>query len=151
MARTSRARSAPSGGKDQSWLEDLWDEPTDSVPLVRGGPEALQGAWLSVQGRRQAELLVQGDHLTVHFADGEIYMGRFTLGGGRPATMDVSVEEGPPRHKGQLARCIWEVAGDTLYWCTASPGQAERPADFAENDAQHLCLVFHREHTLGRR
>jgi uncharacterized protein (TIGR03067 family) len=150
MARTSRTRSVPSGGKDQTWIEDLWDEPTTSVPLVRSGPEALQGAWLSVAGRRQAELLVSGDHLTVHFADGDIYMGRFTLGEGRPATMDVRVEEGPPRDKGQVARCIWEVDGDTLRWCIASPGQLQRPARFDEADPRHLCLVFHREHTLGK-
>jgi uncharacterized protein (TIGR03067 family) len=110
----------------------------------------LQGAWLSVAGRRQAELLVSGDHLTVHFAEGDIYMGRFTLGEGQPATMDVRVEEGPPQHKGQLARCIWEVDGDMLRWCTALPGQPGRPADFAEADPRHLCLVFHREHTIGK-
>lgn len=147
MARTPRARSVLAPGKDQSWIEDLWDEPTSSVPLPRDDALALQGAWLSVEGRRQAELLIQGDHLTVHFADGDIYMGTFTLApDARPAAMDVRVEEGPVRHKGQVARGIYQLEGDTLNWCTASPGQPDRPAAFAEHDAQHLCLVFHREH-----
>jgi uncharacterized protein (TIGR03067 family) len=151
MARTPRTRSVLAPSKDQSWLEDLWDEPTASVPLFPAAAEALQGAWLSVAGRREAEMLVSGDHLTVHFADGTIYMGTFTLGAaGRLATMDVRVEEGPPRHKGLTARCIFELDGDLLRWCTASPGQSERPAAFDEHDPRHLCLVFHREHTLGK-
>ncbi len=150
MPRKSRTRAAPAWASDPGWLENLWDEPTALAPRARAGPEALQGAWLATAGRRQAELLIRGGHLTVHFDNGDIYMGRFTLGEGRPATMDVLVEEGPHKHKGRLALCVWEVAGDTLRWCTASPGQTERPAGFTEADPQHLCLIFRREHTLAK-
>jgi len=162
MPRKARACPVPSRVNDPSWLENLWDEPATIVPLVREDSativplvssdfDALQGAWLAVAGRRQAELLVSGDRLVIHFGNGDIYMGRFTWVQGRPATMDVRVEEGPPHHKGQLACSIWEVVGDSLRWCTASPGQPERPTDFVEADPQHLFLVFRREHTNGKR
>lgn len=150
MTRRARTLSAPNWADGLIWLETLWDEATAPVPRARTGPGALQGAWRAVSGRRPGELLISGDHLAVHFDDGSIYMGRFTLGEGRPAKMDVLVEEGPPAHKGLKALCIWEVQGDTLRWCTASPGQPDRPAAFAEADPQHLCLEFRREHVAPR-
>jgi hypothetical protein len=143
MPRKSRTASGTSWANDLIWLENLWDEPTPATPRARSGPESLQGAWMASSGRRQGELLIRGDRLTVHFSDGDIYMGRFTLGDG---TMDVTIEEGPAHHKGLLALCLWEVDGDTLRWVTASPGQKDRPADFIEADPRHLLLVLTREH-----
>jgi len=61
--------------------------------------------------------------------------------------MDVRVEERPSRHKGLLAQCIYEVDGDVLRFCAASPGQGERPMAFAEVHPLHLCLIFRREHS----
>lgn len=145
MARTPQTRSATLRDRDLTHLEDLWDEPAPcAAPACNGEP--LQGAWLCVSGRRPGKLLIRGGHLTLHFADGTIYMGTVALGrNGRVGTMDVRVEEGPPRHKGQTALCIYELNGDTLLWCTASPGQADRPIAFAEYDPQHLFLTFQRE------
>jgi uncharacterized protein (TIGR03067 family) len=150
MARVPRARST-STGEEHTRLEDFWDEPTPSTRPTRSDAEALQGAWMSVAGRRPAELLVCGSRFAVHFADGDIYIGSFTLGTeGWPGTMDLTIEEGPSRHKGQLALCIYEMDGEVMRWCTASPGQPERPRVFAEHDPLHLCLVFRREHTNRR-
>jgi len=63
----------------QSHIEDCWDEPV----LGDGGSGAdlgaLQGAWFSVSGRREAELLISGHHFAFRFADGDIYMGAFDL------------------------------------------------------------------------
>lgn len=111
----------------------------------------MQGAWLCVAGRRKASFLVAGDRFTVHFDDGAIYMGTFTLDGdGWPGTMNVLVEEGPTRHKGLVALCIYEFDGDDLRWCAAEPGQKERPTSFIEEDPRHLCLVFRRGHSQGK-
>jgi uncharacterized protein (TIGR03067 family) len=153
MARTPRTRSVPTQAiEDPTHLEDLWDEPAPSPHIIRPDAEALQGAWKSVTGRRQAEFLISGNRFTIHFGDGDIYMGSFTLGkNGRTRTMDVRVEEGPNRHRGLIALCIYELDGDMMRWCTASPGQADRPLAFAEHDPQHLFLVFRREHQLGKR
>jgi uncharacterized protein (TIGR03067 family) len=139
-------------GEDHTRLEDCWDEPSPRSRPVCSDTEALQGAWISIAGRRQAELLVSGSHFAVHFADGDIYMGSFTLGcDGWPCTMDLQIDEGPHRHKGQLALCIYELDGDLMRWCTASPGQPERPKTFAEEDPLHLSLVFQLEPRNGRR
>jgi uncharacterized protein (TIGR03067 family) len=127
-------------------LEDCWDEPAAPELDGRGDLEALQGRWLCVSGRRPAELLVSGGHFTVIFADGDIYMGAFELlTQTRPRGMDMHIAEGPARHKGRVALCIYELDGVTLRWGTTGPGQAERPAAFAEDHPQTLCLVFRRE------
>ncbi len=145
MARARRARSVLSKKEDATHLEDFWDEPVPCARTLQADMDALQGAWTAVSGRRQATFLISGNLFTVHFADGDIYMGSFALGtNGRYRTMDVQVDEGPLRHKGQRALCIYELDHDMLRWCTASPGQIDRPAAFTEADPMHLCLVFRR-------
>jgi uncharacterized protein (TIGR03067 family) len=132
-------------------LEDCWDEPEPVAPQDHQALEALQGAWEFVSGRRRAELLISGTHLAIHFADGDIYLGSFTLEpASRPGLMIIHIDEGPPRHKGGTAHCIYEVVGDTLRWCTAWPGPANRLSAFPdESDPRYLCLAFRREHLNG--
>jgi uncharacterized protein (TIGR03067 family) len=147
MARGPQTRSVVSKPETHARLEDCWDEPAPGVACALSDLGRLQGAWLAIAGRRQAELLIAGSRIAVHFADGDVYLGSFTLDhDGRHRTMNVRVEEGPPRHRGLVALCIYEIDGDVLRWCTASPGQAARPAVFADSDPLHLCLVLHREH-----
>jgi len=128
-------------------LEDCWDEPAPPAP---GGPadlEALQGAWVSASAGGEVELLVAGAHFTVRFKGGEVYVGSFGLDpASRPRRMDMRIEEGPARHKGQTARCIYHLDGDVLRWCAVRPGLGERLAAFpAADDPRYLGLVFRRE------
>ena len=133
-----------------SRLEDSWDEPLPCEHTLRAAHEELQGAWFSVSGRRDAELLFSGNRFTVRFADGHIYMGVFELTPTAvPRLMLMCVEEGPDHHKGKTAVCIYEVTGRTLRWCAASPGHRERLTAFpAEDHPQYLCLLFSREQRL---
>lgn len=152
MAHRPRPRTVPTVGEEHVRLEDFWDEPAPRERPACPDTQALQGAWACVAGRRRALFLVAGDRFTLHFADGAIYMGTFSLGDdGWPCAMDVRIDQGPPRHKGLDALCIYEFDGDTLRWCTAEPGQQERPTAFIELDPRHLCLVFRREHLSGKR
>jgi uncharacterized protein (TIGR03067 family) len=146
MARGPRTHAAPTRGEERPRLEDFWDEPALDVMMLHSSTEVLQGAWACVEGRRPARALICGSRITVHFADGDIYMGTFSLGtDGLPGSMDVQIEEGPARHKGQVSRSIYELTGDTLRWCIASPGQSDRPLSFAEHDPLHLFLVLRRD------
>jgi uncharacterized protein (TIGR03067 family) len=106
----------------------------------------LQGAWVSVFGRREADLLVAGRLFTVRFADGEVYMGAFQLNPAAwPKAIDMRVDEGPARHKGKIALCIYELDGDLLRWCPGEPGRETRPAVFPpENDPKYLYMEFRR-------
>src|SRR5215831_7193002 len=89
--------------------------------------EQLQGAWTSVFGRREADLLVAGRLFTVRFADGEVYMGAFQLNlAAWPKAIDMRVDEGPARHKGKIALCVYELDGDLLRWCATEPGREKR-------------------------
>jgi uncharacterized protein (TIGR03067 family) len=109
--------------------------------------ERLQGAWVSVSGRREAEFIVSGYLFAVRFKDGDTYLGTFRLGPEeRPRTMDMRIDEGPAHHRGKIARCIYEVEGDTLRWCPGEPGAEERLKDFpAENAPKYLSMRFRRE------
>jgi uncharacterized protein (TIGR03067 family) len=109
--------------------------------------EQLQGTWTSVAGRRGAEFLVAGMLFTVRFTDGEVYMGAFNLNPrARPKTMDMRIDEGPGKHRGKIAHCIFELVGDTLHWCPAEPGTEERLASFPSVlDPHYLSMVFRRE------
>ena len=124
-----------------------------TVSLVAAETEAqaerasLQGTWRSVSGRREAEVLFAGYLFTVHFADGEVYMGAYQLDShAHPKKMDMRIDEGPDKHRGKIAHCLYEVDGDTLRWCAVEPGSEERPTAFPSvYDTHHLSMVLQRE------
>jgi uncharacterized protein (TIGR03067 family) len=114
---------------------------------ARKDKEALQGTWNFVSGLREAQLLIAGDHFTVRFTTGEIYVGTYHLDPARkPRAMDLVISEGPERHRGKTALAIYELDGDHLIWCPAEPGVGDRLRAFPpEADTRHLCLVFRRD------
>ena len=109
--------------------------------------EHLQGAWVSVAGRREAELLIAGNLFAFKFLDGKIYMGTLDIDAGeQPKEMVLRIDEGPVKHKGKFALCIYELDGDTLRWCPTEPGSDERLTAFPGlDDGRYLCLVFQRQ------
>jgi uncharacterized protein (TIGR03067 family) len=113
---------------------------------VRPGTDLdlLQGSWATVAGPKEARLLVAGDRFAFEFANGDIYIGTFTLDPhADPKRMDMRIEEGPVSHKGCLALCIYEFDGDLLRWCPAKPGDWRRLSCFPSvDDGRFLSLVF---------
>jgi uncharacterized protein (TIGR03067 family) len=132
--------------KRHGLVEDCWDEPDAPGVLAGTGLEVLQGAWFSVNGRRDAEFLVAGDHFTFRFADGDIYMGSVEVDGeSQPRLMTMRIAEGPAKHRGKVALCFFEQDGDALRWCATEPGRDERLSAFpAEDDPKYLILHFRR-------
>jgi uncharacterized protein (TIGR03067 family) len=112
----------------------------------------LQGAWMSIAGRRQAELLIAGNLFSIKFLDGAIYMGTFEIDPAeQPCEMDMRIDEGPIKHKGNITLCVYDLTGDTLRWCPGQPGSEERPQGFCdEDDPNGLCVVFRREYPRWR-
>jgi uncharacterized protein (TIGR03067 family) len=108
--------------------------------------ELLQGTWVSVFGRREAEMLIAGGLFTVRFADGDVYMGAFRLDPTLwPKAIDMRVDEGPAQHRGKIALCVYDLHGDALLWCPTEPGTTERLAAFPpENDPRYLYTEFRR-------
>jgi uncharacterized protein (TIGR03067 family) len=133
-------------------LEECWDEPGAPGGVDRPDAEALQGVWESGSGSQQVELLVAGSHFAVCFRDGAVYMGDFELEPDvPPKTMVMRIEEGPARHKGKSARCVYELDGGTLRWWLPEPGPRERPATFpAADDPRYLCIELRRKGAAGR-
>jgi hypothetical protein len=132
--------------KANGLVEDHWDEPDLPNYQVDAGLDGLQGAWFSSAGRRDAEFLIAGNHFTFRFADGDIYMGTLEISDGTPRTMTMIIAEGPNKHRGKTAVCLYEQNGELLRWCASEPGREERLADFpSEDDPKYLVLLFRRE------
>src|SRR5579862_2779633 len=105
----------------QSHIEDCWEEPVVPDTPAPMDLQALQGTWYSVAGRREAELLISGNHFAVRFSDGDIYIGVFDLTADAPKTMAMRIHEGPTHHKGKTALCLYEFDSRHLHWCAALP------------------------------
>jgi uncharacterized protein (TIGR03067 family) len=119
---------------------------TKKRKAARTDRDRLQGIWSYVAGQRRAELLIAGDHYTVKFRNGDLYMGTFTLSPARkPKHIDLTVEEGPARHRGQVSLGIYRLEGELMHWAPGEPG-AGRPAGFpAPESRECLYLVLRRE------
>jgi uncharacterized protein (TIGR03067 family) len=109
----------------------------------------LQGAWNFVSGIREAQLFIAGDHFTVKFKNGDIYLGVYVLDPTtKPKMMDMTIQEGPEKHRGLTSLVIYELDGDKLIWCPAEPGTGCRRCAFPpDGDLHNLCIVFRREKT----
>ncbi len=130
----------------QSHIEDCWEEPAINEPAAPTDLDVLQGAWYSIGGRREAELLVSGKHFAFRFADGDIYIGVFELDlHAAPKTMDMRIDDGPVQHKGKTALCLYELDGVHLRWCATSPGRERLTAFPAADHEQSLVMIFRRE------
>jgi uncharacterized protein (TIGR03067 family) len=111
----------------------------------------LQGTWNYLAGTREAQLLITGDHYTVQFKNGDLYVGTFVLDPERkPKAMDMRIEQGPARHLGLTARAIYALDGNRLLLCPARPGTDDRPKFFpGPDDPTYLFMVFERQKTTS--
>src|SRR5262249_29705787 len=100
----------------------------------------LEGEWTMVSGeiegqpmpeafRKTARRVAKGDETTVTMG-GQLFMkAKYTVDPvRRPRTIDYAMTGGPSRGKTQLG--IYELDGNTVKFCFASPGK-ERPTEFS--------------------
>jgi uncharacterized protein (TIGR03067 family) len=128
----------------------LLDETRAREEAARRDRERLQGPWRFVSGKREAQLLVSGDHFTMRFRNGDIYVGTFTLDPThRPRAMDLTIQDGPEPFRGKTALAIYELDGEHLIWCPAPPGSERLRAFPAQDDEAHLCIIFRRDRAKG--
>jgi uncharacterized protein (TIGR03067 family) len=128
-------------------VETLVERDRAREEAARRDRDRLQGVWGFVSGRREAELIVCGDHFTMRFRHGDIYVGTYTVDPtSRPRAMDLFIQEGPEAYRGMTALAIYEFDGDHLIWCPSEPGRGQRhPAFPPEGDTEHLCIIFKRQ------
>jgi hypothetical protein len=107
----------------------------------------LQGDWLTTEGRRAGELLISDRTYSMRFMDGTVYKGSFELLPDQsPAVMVMKIEEGPLKHKGKTAWCLYALEMGLLRWCPTEPGSEERLSAFpAIDDYRYLHTVFRRD------
>src|SRR5947207_1259370 len=108
---------------------------SSSPPQSSADLDHLQGEWLTIEGRRAGELSITGKTYTLRFLDGTFYQGTFDLlPEHSPPVMVMHIEDGPPKHKGKSARCVYTLDVGLLRWCPTEPGSDERLATFPDLD-----------------
>src|SRR5262249_891645 len=96
-------------------------------------------------GKREAKLLISGEHFTMHFRNGDVYVGTFSLdAAAHPRAMDMTITEGPDAHRGKTSLAIYEFDGDHLIWCPAEPGREDPLRAFPGHEDCGLCIIFKR-------
>jgi hypothetical protein len=107
----------------------------------------LQGEWLTIEGRRAGEFFISGRTYNLRFLDGTFYKGTFDLvTDGSLHAMVMHIEEGPPKHKGKSAWCLYSLDVGLLRWCPTEPGSDERLSAFPDmEDRRYLQTVFRRD------
>jgi uncharacterized protein (TIGR03067 family) len=109
----------------------------DKKEDVKKDQDKLQGTWTVVsaeldgnklpQDQAKGELVFKGDKYS-YSAGGETGEGTYKIDPSKkPKTMDAVPADGP--FKGQTVEEIYEVEGDELKICLATPG-TKRPTDF---------------------
>jgi hypothetical protein len=118
----------------------------DSVPLCSDLAH-LQGEWLTMEGRRPGDLLISGRNYILRFMDRTFYKGTFELFPDQiPQAMLMHIEEGPPKHQGKSAWCLYALDLGLLRWCPTEPGSQERLTAFPSlDDTRYLHTVFRRD------
>jgi uncharacterized protein (TIGR03067 family) len=87
----------------------------------------LQGVWTTLPGRRQAQLFITGEHFTMRFRRGDVYVGTFSVDPTqRPRAMDLRIIAGPESSVGKIALAIYQFDGEHLIWSPSLPGDPER-------------------------
>src|SRR5438105_5197480 len=123
-----------------------------TVEIVEAEPipqelKCLQGMWISAAGRRPLQFHIDGQNFVVRFRDGDVYTGWLDVGTDEwPRTMVMSIADGPVKHKGKTALCIYQWEGERFRWCPAEPGNDDPPAEFPEiEDTRFICTIFERD------
>ena len=109
----------------------------------------LQGEWSMVSGEidgkampdeflKGAKRVAKGDETTVVIA-GQVFMkATFTIDPAKkPKTIDYAMTDGFSKGKKQLG--IYEIEGETVKFCFASPGK-DRPSDFTTKEGSGRTL-----------
>jgi uncharacterized protein (TIGR03067 family) len=119
--------------------------------------EQLQGTWRAVSseqgGKAQKNakehlLIFDGDTFTLKSGDQVFAKGTFTLDPAQsPKAIDMTITEGlREQDKGKQVHGIYELGKDTLKWCTANPGDRDRPAEFATKEGtKHMLVTLRKE------
>lgn len=128
-------------------MNALMHDPGLKEAAIARDKARLQGVWNFLTGRRKVQLVIDGDHYTSRFNNGDVYEGTFQLDPTKkPKTMDMTITEGPEKHKGLVSHCVYALDGDHLVWCPNEPGVEERPNAIPGTDSQkYLCVVFKRQ------
>ena len=120
-------------------LETLQRKKAANADGAKAELAKLGGEWSMVSGeingqpmpeemRKQFKRIVMDDETTVMNGDQVFMRAKFTIDPAKsPKTIDYTQLEGPTKGAKQLG--IYELTGDTIKFCFASPGK-DRPTDF---------------------
>jgi uncharacterized protein (TIGR03067 family) len=114
--------------------------------------ELLQGAWRPISGEQGGKaqpdakehlLTFKGDTFTITRGDELFVKGTVALDPSQsPKAIDMKITEARREEdKGKEVHGIYELDKGTLRWCTAEPGNKDRPKEFATKEGTRLMLI----------
>ena len=112
--------------------------PNPLQPETNADLANLQGDWLTIEAWRAGELFISGCRTPSRCG---FWTTPFTrepfesfARANTPQAMMMHVEEGPPKHKGKSAWCLYSLEVGQLHWCPTEPSSNERLTVFPELD-----------------
>jgi uncharacterized protein (TIGR03067 family) len=117
----------------------LADDAADAADALK----ALKGTWVSDEGI-DSSWTFEGETLkaTVNGLD---YICKVKVDPkAKPATLDLTIDEGPEDSKGKVSKCIYKREGEKLILCVSMPGK-DRPKEFEQTEGESYVFELKKE------
>jgi uncharacterized protein (TIGR03067 family) len=105
--------------------------------------KTLKGTWVSDEGI-DSKWTFDGESLKAS-VNGLDYSAKVKVDPkAKPATIDISIDEGPEDAKGKISKCIYKLDGEKLILCVSLPGH-DRPKEFEQSEGESFLFELKKE------
>jgi uncharacterized protein (TIGR03067 family) len=105
--------------------------------------KALKGTWVSDEGI-DSTWTFEGETLKAS-VNGLDYVCKVKIDPkAKPATLDLTIDEGPEDAKGKTSKCIYKMEGEKLILCVSHPGK-DRPKEFEQAEGESYVFALKKE------
>ena len=115
----------------------------DDAATAADALKALKGTWVSDEGI-DSTWTFEGETLKAS-VNGLDYVCKVKIDPkAKPATLDLTIDEGPEDAKGKISKCIYKLEGEKLTLCVSHPGK-DRPKEFEQADGESYVFELKKE------
>ena len=105
--------------------------------------KSLKGTWVTDEGI-DSSWTFEGENLKAT-VNGMDYTCKVKVDPkAKPATLDLSIDEGPEDAKGKMSKCIYKFDGAKLILCVSVPGK-DRPKEFEQSEGESYVFELKKE------
>jgi uncharacterized protein (TIGR03067 family) len=115
----------------------------DDAATAADALKALKGTWVSDEGV-DSTWTFEGETLKAS-VNGLDYVCKVKIDPkAKPATLDLTIDEGPEDAKGKTSKCIYKMEGEKLILCVSHPGK-DRPKEFEQAEGESYVFELKKE------